>query len=1349
MKKVLSVLLLILFQLVAIAQNSEAFFKVFPTLNGNEPEWVSMMYSENPNVGEVEDAFRNYYKTNEFVKTIHTQNHKHWIQVVEPLIDERGFIFQPTREEQEVLYQKQKSNYQKSKNKTSSVLTWTAMGPFETYKKNSTQPISWHKNIYSIDQSMINSNLLICGTEAGGVYKSTNKAADWILISKGEVFSGGNSAVKIHPTDTDNYLLASNKRIYQTLDGGLTWIERYFTNGTGNEFQYATGNDSLVFHTSTSGFYKSTNGGFSWTQVYSDKCWDIDFHPTDSSIAYLLKSNSVATRSELFKSTDGGNSWALQDSGYYDPINQGANNDFGGKIAVTPAAPNRVYVALIGNSKAGDDGWISVYRSDDAAATWTNPSGQDGGPYGAINSNSKWNIAAYSSGYHQGFFNFDLEASTTDSNKIWVATIRLSESSDGGQTFNSIGAANSNRLNDIHADVQDIEVVGSDIWVASDGGINYSSNELISHVALNRGIQAAHFWGFNTGWNEDSYTGGKYHDGTTGWFESYSQGKAYNIGGVEEASGYVHPIESRKLLFRTHYSSNNTSVKTVPSVFGGATVDNPDLPIRPNESYNTAQRSGVYFDPRYADHIYVGLNNKVYKSTNGGGRFKTLFTFPDSTGMIYEIEISRSNPDVMYAVYNPSGGYWSNCVIYKSTNGGASWNKTQSDPSGNRRRFRISIHPENEDVLWICTPRGINSGKVHSTTDGGNTWVDRTTSILNGENLTDILYQGGSNGVVYIVSQNGVFYWDTATSNWVDYSAGLPLVANALQINPFYRDGQLRLASSGRGVWGRDMKDTLFSPIAQPITYADSLYCARDTSYFDCYSILKHQGASWYWNISPQPAFIDSDSIRNPKVYFGAAGSYSVSLTVTDAQGNSDTKTIANMVTVSSDCEPDTIPGKAVKCQSNSSYVQTALLPLSNTDSVTFSAWIKPSGSQNDYSGIIINDASQTAGLNIRTGNMLGYHWPGGHWYWNSGLVVPLNEWSHVAMVVTPNGVTIYLNGVGSTHAISLSPADLSYLKMGSYKGWNSRNFNGEIDEVCIWDRALSQDEIRELRHLTRTGITPFSKNLVVYYQFNSSQADIALDRVGGGHAGLVGTAQKVISSAPVGGGESDRLQISSSGKYMLPNTETEIHITQPQPNGEIVLTRINWIPNTLPSSNPYTENYWILNNYANTFGALDTLKFKPTLGSSFGDPNDFNLYTRQENGDLNNWNLNCAAWGKDGGTYNYDNSCNISNGSQFFIQSNSNNAIQSGFIGIVENSFSSEMKLYPNPNEGQLTLELGKTYSTISIRIMNSIGQQVFSKYYSDSEKINLNIDGEPGFYTIEIIGPEGEKAFVKVVKI
>ena len=32
-----------------------------------------------------------------------------------------------------------------------------------------------------------------------------------------------------------------------------------------------------------------------------------------------------------------------------------------------------------------------------------------------------------------------MEASQLDSNKLWVGTIRLSESSDGGATFNQLG----------------------------------------------------------------------------------------------------------------------------------------------------------------------------------------------------------------------------------------------------------------------------------------------------------------------------------------------------------------------------------------------------------------------------------------------------------------------------------------------------------------------------------------------------------------------------------------------------------------------------------------------------------------------------------------------------------------------------------------------------------------------------------------------------------------------------------------------------------------------------------------------------------------------------------------------
>ena len=899
---ILTILCLAAFQVQG--QNKSEFFKTIPAINNDTPKWVKLMYSDNPNVGEVEDLYRQYYKVNKFVKTIHTQNHKHWIRKVEPLLDQNGFIKQLNQSEEDNKFELLKK---KRKEKTGLLVPrsdtgWFAMGPFETFGTDPAIPISLHKNIYAIDQSLSDPNILICGTESGGVYKSIDKASNWTLISLGEVFSGNNSAVKIHPSNSNNYLVSSNRRIYQSIDGGVTWVERHFTNGTGHEFTYSPLNNEIIFHASSSGLFKSTDGGLNWAQVYSDKCWDIDFHPTNSDIVYLLKSNPTAKRSELFRSDDHGDTWVLKDNGWYTPADIDSAIDYGGKIAVTPALADLVYVCLIGDSKNGDNGWIGVYKSNDQGEIWSNPSGQDGGPYGPENGDADWNVAALGNGYHQGFYNFDMEVSAVNPNKIWIATIRLTESIDGGQTFEGIGGpAPSPRLNYIHADVQDIEVNGDDIWIATDGGIDYSDDELMTHVALNRGIQAADFWGFNTGWNEDTFTGGKYHDGTSGWFENYGLGKAYNIGGVEEASGYVHPIESRKLMYRTNYISDDTSVKTIPEIFGNEIINHPALPIRPNEIYWIAERSGVYFDPRYADHMYVGLENSVYKSTNGGITFDVIYTFP--SGLVFEIEISRSNPNVMYAVLQPSDGYWSPSEIWKSTNGGISWNKTTTDPTGNKRRFRISIHPEDENKLWVCTPGGENGSKVHYTSDGGATWQNKTTSVLDAEDIADILYQGGTNDIVYLASRNGVFYWDANTSEWINYSTDLPLVTKSWQINPFYRDSELRLGTQGRGVWGRKMQDTQFYPIAQPITYSDSVNCLMLPVQFDCYSMLNHEGASWEWNITPEPLSISSDAIRNPIVVFGDVGTYDVSLTVTDSSGNSDTKTITDMITViDNDC---------------------------------------------------------------------------------------------------------------------------------------------------------------------------------------------------------------------------------------------------------------------------------------------------------------------------------------------------------------------------------------------------------------------------------------------------------------
>lgn len=1287
---------------IASSQNREDFFKSMPRITTETPDWAVLMYSDNPNVFEVDRLYANWFAKRPFEKTLHTQNYKHWKWRTAEWITASGYIHLPDPQTEADAYAalQEKSSRRTQQRQgvapaSSTSTEWCSFGPFETYKENTLKPISTHKNVYSIDQSQSNPDLLICGTEAGGVFKSTNRGQDWSLINKDEVFVGGNEAVKIHPSNPDVFLVASNRRIYRSTNAGTTWLEEHYMNGGGYEFQFHPQNQDTIFCAGQRGLFRSMDGGDNWTQVITDRCWDIKFHPTDPNTVYLLRENSGVPRAEFYRSIDGGINWTLQDLGWYTPSDPSNASAGGGKLAVTPAAPDMIYACLIGESKSGDEGWIGVYRSMNKGSNWVNPSGQDGSPYGVINGTAPWNVAAYSGGYHQGFFNFDLEVSDIDPGKIWIATIRLSESADSGKTFISIGAANSQRLSDQHADVQDLEVNGNDVWVASDGGINYSTDELTTHTSRKRGISASHFWGFNIGWNEDTYTGGRYHDGTIGWYEGYGPGNVHVFGGVEEPSGYVHPIESRKILFRTNYASTNTSVETMPEILGGNTIEHADMPLHPNESYGVSRSSGIYFDPRYANHVYMGKDSSIWKSTDGGVSFTAMRTF--TGGNVYEMAISKADPDVIYAVYRPSSGGQNQ--IYKSTDGGFNWSAT-NNPPGNRNQIELTLNPADANEIWVGLGSASSGQKVYQSTNGGSSWNNKTSPSINSEDIQDILYQGGSNSVVYLATYNSVYYYDVNTNNWVDYGLGLPMIVKSLQIRPFYRDAELRLGSRGRGVWGRQMVDTVFAPIAQPITYDQQVYCSRDTVQFDCYSVLRHQGATWTWSFSPAPAYISSLTARNPKVVFGTSGNYSVTLGVTDANGGSDSKTIPDMITVQNLCEPDTVPGHMLSNSASGDYAQIPDLGLTSVDTLTISAWIKPDGIQPDYTGIVMSDGD-AAGFNFASGNnSLHYHWPGGEWWWNSGLIVPPNQWSHVAMVATTTGMTVYVNGVSATHSINLDPVDISTMKIGSYHGWASRNFIGEIDEVAIWDRALSRDEIRELRHLTKEDLALTDSHLLAYYQFNEPiTGSRVMDKVGSHHASTAGSAGLPVSTAPVGGGSSMRMSLLGTGNYdFLPAGLTAgLPGSGIYADGEVVVSRINLAPDSVPNAFENLSQYWIVNNYGinSTFSPLDVLTFAPTNGipaaQIFDDPNEVILFTREANGYLNNWVEACRAdtvLRTPTETMHFDNSCGIGSFTQYLITA----ADVSTSIPPSESSTTPSevtIRVFPNPVHSKGTLQI------------------------------------------------------------
>jgi hypothetical protein len=73
--------------------------------------------------------------------------------------------------------------------------------------------------------------------------------------------------------------------------------------------------------------------------------------------------------------------------------------------------------------------------------------------------------------------------------------------------------------------------------------------------------------------------------------------------------------------------------------------------------------------------------------------------------------------------------------------------------------------------------------------------------------VNDIVYQKGTNGVLYAATDVGVYRYDPLTNSWSCYSNNLPVVlANRLKIN--YCSNKLFVGTFGRGTWESSLLPT-------------------------------------------------------------------------------------------------------------------------------------------------------------------------------------------------------------------------------------------------------------------------------------------------------------------------------------------------------------------------------------------------------------------------------------------------------------------------------------------------------------------------------------------------------------
>ena len=131
--------------------------------------------------------------------------------------------------------------------------------------------------------------------------------------------------------------------------------------------------------------------------------------------------------------------------------------------------------------------------------------------------------------------------------------------------------------------------------------------------------------------------------------------------------------------------------------------------------------------PTEPNTFYHGASNGLWKTEDAGQYWIPVGDDDFGSGNIGAMEISQSNPDIMYVGTGEpqmrNNVSWGDGV-YKSTDGGDTWTNVGLEETHHISQVRI--HPTNPDIVYVAAfghAFGPNPERgVYKTTDGGKTW---------------------------------------------------------------------------------------------------------------------------------------------------------------------------------------------------------------------------------------------------------------------------------------------------------------------------------------------------------------------------------------------------------------------------------------------------------------------------------------------------------------------------------------------------------------------------------------------------------------------------------------------------
>ncbi len=650
--------------------------------------------------------------------------------------------------------------------------------------------------------------------------------------------------------------------IYKSTDGGQSWtvlndkllganISGIAANGNNVVVSVNISDNFTSFD--TTGIFRSTNGGVSFTQVSLGNgsitglpgglSYDLVSDPTDPDILYTstVFSENLNGQNGIYKSINGGATWAKVSNAAIDALIISGRTS---NLELAVGRNNNVYAGIInfGNMEG-------LFRSGDGGATWTqmdspqtNENGTDVGlnPRGVKGPGPGDNPTPEELAGGQGTIHFSIVADPDDANIVYVGGDRQPRSNgDTGGFPNSIGATDfSGRLfrgdASLAAGSQFVHLTHSNALGAAGGGTASSSSP---HADSREMV-------FDADGNLiEVDDGGVYRrtspkDNTGDWFSvignlqvTEAHDVAYDnlsntlITGNQDTGTTLQPAEGAEIwdslttgdggdvvVDNVSLAGSNRSVRYssfqnlgffIQSVWDAAgNFVSFSVPTLTGFNDDGVFRTPVELNAIDPNRLVIQGGTQTYETLDQGQNVTGLTTAPNSSigqnALAYGgRKDAVNNPDVLWV------GSGSN-VFVRTTSGGT-LAATPSDPTSDLV-VDLAIDPDDWASAYV-----VDSNSVFATDDTGASWSDITGNLMSMvSSLYSVAYIATAGMDALLVGTNlGVFATVAGSfGTWMQFGDGLPNVL-AYDLDYDATDDVLVAGTLGRGAWTLPNASTL------------------------------------------------------------------------------------------------------------------------------------------------------------------------------------------------------------------------------------------------------------------------------------------------------------------------------------------------------------------------------------------------------------------------------------------------------------------------------------------------------------------------------------------------------------